>query len=593
MPRITTEADAALSRIVAGALAGDCETETLDFKEDRSSIGDTERLVADAVICFANSAGGTIVLGVRDKARGPEALIGTRLEPGKVKQRVYELSSPHITVEARFHASHPTVMVISVPQSSDIHSDTQGRASRRINRDCLPMTPDQQARLREERRGIDWSAESSGRSINEISEEALAVSRSILARFADERRKLATLSRSDLCTALGLMCKDGGLNRAGDLLFCGDGGVGVVYQYRVTPGGEPRDVQRLTAPFVTAFSRVMDLVTARRISTPLNLPNGQQVSIEDFPQLAVREALSNAVCHRDYHLDGAIIVDHSPETFTVTSPGPLVSGVTPSNIITTTSRPRNPVLAKAARILGFAEELGRGVDRMYREMIRSGRQTPVIETEFDRVRVAFVGGAPDTNIARFVISLPEEEQDDTDTMLILLRLCSTRTITAATAAPLLQKSLQEAEAVLRRLSTDGVGLLEKTRATVGRSAGTYRLRGEALKGLGAAVLYQRRTADEIDKKVVAHVSEYGKITNRTLQNVFDVDVYKARDILADLVRRNVLSRVSETARGPKVEWGPGTAFPGKRGAQRKAARGRTNLLDEALPLWSRVDPEDT
>ncbi len=482
-------------------------------------------------------------------------------------------------------------MVISVSQSSDIHSDNQGRATRRINRGCHPMTPDQQARLREERRGVDWSAESSGQGLNDVSEEAIVVARSILARFGDERRRLASLSRVDLCTALGLISPDGSLNRAGALLFCNDDGTGVVYQYRSTPGGEPRNVQRLPTPFVTTFSRVMDLVTARRVSTPLNLPNGQQISIEDFPQLAVREALSNAVCHRDYHLDGAIVVDHSPETFTVTSPGPLVSGVTPSNIITTTSRPRNPALAKAARILGFAEELGRGVDRMYREMIRSGRQTPVIETEFDRVRVAFVGGAPDTNIARFVISLPEEEQDDTDTMIILLRLCSLRTITATTAAPLLQKSLQEAEAVLRRLSTDAVGLLEKTRATVGRAAGTYRLRGEALKGLGAAVLYQRRTADEIDKKVIAHVSEYGKITNRTLQNVFDVDVYKARDILADLVRRNVLRRVSETARGPKVEWGPGAGFLAKRLPKRRTVKRPVETEEDMLPLWKEVEQQ--
>ncbi len=100
--------------------------------------------------------------------------------------------------------------------------------------------------------------------------------------------------------------------------------------------------------------------------TPVNLPDGQQIQIEDFPTLAAREALANAVIHRDYHLREPVNVIHSPDLLVVTSPGPLVSGVTPDNILTHPSKPRNPCLMTAARILGLAEEVGRGVDRMYR-----------------------------------------------------------------------------------------------------------------------------------------------------------------------------------------------------------------------------------
>jgi ATP-dependent DNA helicase RecG len=347
-------------------------------------------------------------------------------------------------------------------------------------------------------------------------------------------------------------------------MFCNpdaDQSPAIVYQYRATPGGEPKTVQRLGNPLVLSFLRTMELVGARQTLTPVTMPSGQQITIEDFPSLAVREAISNAICHRDYHLNGPVVVEHSPEVFIVTSPGPLVSGVTTSNIITTTSRPRNPALAKVARVLGLAEELGRGIDRMYREMIRSGRQLPRIDAEFDRVRVTLVGGAPDTQIARFIASLPQDEREDTDTMLVLYRLCSSKTITAALAAPLLQKTPEEAEAILKRLSSDAIALLERTRATIGRSVPVFRLRVEALKGLGSAVVYQRRTTDEIDRKVIAHVREYGKITNRTLQNFFDVHVFKARDILSDLVHREILVRVSSQQRGTKVEWGPGAKFP--------------------------------
>src|SRR3954462_13414801 len=102
--------------------------------------------------------------------------------------------------------------------------------------------------------------------------------------------------------------------------------------------------------------------------------------------------------------------------------------------------------------------------------------------------------------------------------LHLYRLCSSKTITAALAAPLLQKTPEEAEAILKRLSTDAIALLERTRATIGRSSPVFRLRAETLKRLGSAVVYQRRTTDEIDRKVIAHVRGYGKIANRTLQN---------------------------------------------------------------------------
>jgi ATP-dependent DNA helicase RecG len=70
----------------------------------------------------------------------------------------------------------------------------------------------------------------------------------------------------------------------------------------------------------------------------------------------------------------------------------------------------------------------------------------------------------------------------------------------------------------------------------------YRLCGDVLKALGPAVPYQRRTVDEIDRKVIAHVVEYGKVTNRTVQNLLDVGINRARDVLADMVQRRILRK---------------------------------------------------
>jgi ATP-dependent DNA helicase RecG len=338
---------------------------------------------------------------------------------------------------------------------------------------------------------------------------------------------------------------------------------------------------RIDTPLVLAFQKVLELVSARLNRTPLSLPNGQQIDIADFPALAIREAIANAIVHRDYRLQGPVLIEHSPQIFIVTSPGTLVSGVTPDNILNHPPKPRNPALSHAARTLGFAEEAGRGVDRMYREMIRSGRDLPRIEAAIDQVQVKLVGGAPRAPIARFVAQLPEQERDDIDTLLILFRLCRNRMVTARDMAPLLQKSEEEAQAGLRRLASSDPAILEATRQTARLAHPSYRLRGEVLKLLGSAVDYHRRTVDELDRKIIAHVREYGRVNSRTLQNFFDVDVIRARDILSDMVDRQLLVKISKQQRGPAVEYGPGPKFPGK--LQARATKTPSNKQSSSKP----------
>lgn len=533
-----------------------------------------------------------MVLGVADRVKGKQAFTGVLETPDHIRQRVYELTRPHLTVDVFPSRTAPNCLLMSVPQSADIHSDTKGRSTHRINKDCVPLLPADHRRIREEKQGIDWSAEPTDLKISDIDSSAMLEARQLLSRFQDDRRRLVDATNEDILRSLGVVHANGRLTRAGEVLFCRTELIAeaIVYQYRLTPGGEPRAVQRLAAPLVAAFSRVMELVEARQTTTPINLPNGQQITIADFPQLAVREAISNALCHRDYNLTSPSYIEHSPEVFSVTSPGPLVAGVTTDNIITTSSRPRNPLLTRAARHLGMAEELGRGVDRMYRELIRAGRPVPTITALHDTVRVTFVGGAPDTQIAKFISGLPEHEQDDTDTMLVIYALCTNKIITSAQISNALQKPIMESEAVLRRLSTDNIGLLEPTRSTFRRSMPTYRLRSAALRELGNAVTYQRRTTDELDRKIISHIKEYGRINNRTIQNILDVNMIRARDIISDMATRGLIVRISEQSRGSKVEWGPGPALPPE---PNRRNRRSSNDLNEQTELFHAHDMKPT
>jgi ATP-dependent DNA helicase RecG len=112
-------------------------------------------------------------------------------------------------------------------------------------------------------------------------------------------------------------------------------------------------------------------------------------------------------------------------------------------------------------------------------------------------------------------------------------------------------------------------LVRKTSAS-SRPFPTHRLQNQPLVDLARAVTYRRRTTlDGIDAKVVDNVSEYGFVTNKTLQRLFDIDVYAARNMLSDLRDRELLAKIGKARGGPGVKYGPGKKFPKKRSRRSK------------------------
>ena len=492
------------------------------------------------------------------------------LDAHTIRSKIHALTSPALTVTVReTQWSGKRLLEIEVPEGLDVYSAGKGIFSQRWNDQCLPMRPADVARLSDERSGVDWSAQSSARPVEDVDPEAMQLLRSLLRSSGDEtKERLTRLSDPELLRELNLLCSDGSLTRAADYLVCapkeGDVHKLAVYQHRPTRSGEADHGRRWQAPMLRAVADAIAIITARIGSTPVNTAKGQQIAIEDYPSAAIREALANAMIHGDLREKRPIQIEHSPEAFTVRSPGPLVSGITPQNILTHGSRARFPLLASTMRILGLAEELGQGVDRMYREMVRSGRSVPrvhVKEGEIAETGVVFTGGPPNVRLAKFIADLPESERADTDTLLITYTLCHRRSVTARDISPIVQRDAREAETVLRRLAHGEAHVIEPTAGTVNRIYPHYRFASATLAALGTAVTYSRRSASETDRKVTEHVREYGTINNATLQRIFDVDVYSARDILRDLVGREILVRVSEQTRGVAVKYGPGPKFP--------------------------------
>jgi ATP-dependent DNA helicase RecG len=563
--------DDALAKIDAGTASADAlEGDLLDFKREGRSRSDTALDMADAAVCFANAGGGTIVLGVSDTATGPEAFLGTALDRMWLRRRIYEVTSPplDVVIRERYHRGS-RLLEIEVQEGLDVHSSRQKMPSRRFLDTCVAMTPAEVSRLHEDRRGGDWSASNSFRSIADVGRDAELVLRGLVARTsATAIAALADGGLRDLLAALGLVTGTETLNRAGELLLCTpvEPREVLVYQHRASAGGEADAGRRWTGPLLLGYTELIATLEARIGTTPVNLPSGQQMQIQDYPLTALREAITNAIMHGDHRERRPVYVEHSPELLQVLSPGPLVAGISPENILTHPPKPRFPALAEAMRSLGLAEKWGQGVDRMYREMIRSGRDAPTVEVRSGaepETIVHFIGGPPNTRITKFVSSLPAAEQDDTDVLLLVSYLTNNRTVTAPKFARVIQRDEVSAQSLLSRVSNSETGFVEPTAGTLNRRSPTYRLRGAAVASLGPALAYQTRPQGERVRKVVDHVLEYESVNNATVQRLFDVDVHAASAILQDLVAKKLLVRTSEQTRGTAVRYGPGSSFPVK------------------------------
>jgi ATP-dependent DNA helicase RecG len=107
----------------------------------------------------------------------------------------------------------------------------------------------------------------------------------------------------------------------------------------------------------------------------------------EYPQSAVREALVNAVAHRDYRLTGrSIEIRMYTDRLEITSPGGLPAHITLDNIVDE-HYSRNPRLVNGLYQWGYIEELGLGVDRMIEDMVSAGHLPPKFDAKTHRFTV--------------------------------------------------------------------------------------------------------------------------------------------------------------------------------------------------------------
>ncbi|MDP1832005.1 MAG: ATP-binding protein [Geothrix sp.] len=140
-----------------------------------------------------------------------------------------------------------------------------------------------------------------------------------------------------------------------------------------------------------------------------------------FNEGAVREAILNAVAHRDYRLHGSVFVRQHPSRIRIESPGGFLPGITPETILHKQA-PRNRRLAEALGRCGLVERSGQGFDRILEACILESKPRPRFDgTDDYQVFITLDGQVQDVRFLRLLeaIGLEQVHSFDTDHLLIL------------------------------------------------------------------------------------------------------------------------------------------------------------------------------
>ncbi len=119
----------------------------------------------------------------------------------------------------------------------------------------------------------------------------------------------------------------------------------------------------------------------------------RRVDFRAYPDYALREALTNAVVHRDYSLNADTLVSVFDDGITVASYGGLKRGLGMDDIMMGVSSPRNPKLASIFYRLGFIEAYGTGIPRMMGEY-NDALEKPYIELSSNVFKVELPAFSP-------------------------------------------------------------------------------------------------------------------------------------------------------------------------------------------------------
>ena len=352
-------------------------------------------VIAATLVAFANGEGGTLVLGMT-----PEGYISHILAPDEAEdalQAALRLCRPPVHTEwQQEQVSGGTVILLRVERSNAVHTLWDGRVLVRRGAENQPLQGNDFEQLMANRPTADFELqEVPGANRDDLDED-------IIENYMERRQKRSprsdVLPKDKLLQQIGAITPDRKPTVSGLLLFGkepqfflphsravfvkfsdtqprGPGGTFGYGRREELVGSLPKIIDR-------AWRVLWEEMDKRAVVRGL-----QRHEETEYPESAVREALVNAVAHRDYHLTGrSIEIRMYTDRLEITSPGGLPAHITLDNIVDE-HYSRNPRIVNGLYHWGYIEELGLGIDHMIEAMVNSGHPPPTFEAKGHRFTV--------------------------------------------------------------------------------------------------------------------------------------------------------------------------------------------------------------
>ncbi len=550
--------------------AEDLESQWLEFKPWTDPRADM-RLAAEYAACLANGDGGVIVFGVADQVRGrAKALHGVgRYDRDLWIRSIYDSTRPNLRVdieELAIPEGTGRLLLVRVPKGGTLpHGTAKGLYQTRVGKNCMPLDPQGFLRSRVASGALDWSAQiAEGVTKSDLDPIEIERARGVLRREAPES-PLLKLDDNRLLSGLGVV-QAREVTHAGLLLFgreevltrlCPQHQVHYVYQTSATAVAR-NDSYRFGLLHI--FERIENNFTG-----PAN-PEEElslgffKMRIPSYPVDAVREAVLNAVTHRDYLDPADVLVRHTAHELVITSPGGFIAGITPQNILRHEHATRNKLLAEVFEKLRLVERAGIGRSRMFIPILSYGKRAPRYETDGTRVTLRIFNGSYDERMATLVAKWRGEGREiGLDALLILAHLRENAFIDTTSAAELLQTLRDEARTILDALALPATGILDRRGHT---RAATYHLTKSVAKDLlGKAAYTKTRGLDPIryEEMVRAFVVDHGSVTPRECRQLLGLgESQSARVEISKLLNRwsRATGFLRREGKSPKVRYFP-------------------------------------
>jgi ATP-dependent DNA helicase RecG len=351
-------------------LFGETEHEQLDFKESAGKL-------ADIIASMAMTDGGIVICGVTDN-RG---IIGCPLDQRTLDRISRAANETHVEVQTKeLDVDGSRLTLVAIPEvRGRIVTTPDGRLVRRIGSDNQPLRGDALARFvreREDRPGEDEPVPA----LDFADLDRTAINRALDSNGRPPIRGTQSSQIHKALVDLGVAdivdpAIDPVISSAAILLFgrkpskyVKAATVQVVRRTGVGPGpGAVSAREDLDAPIPELLERTLAFID-KHTGRHEAVVGTHRETFPEYPAEVLREAVLNALAHRDYGLVGATVdITLWDDRIEIKSPGPLPGHITQENM-RAEHYSRNRRIMRVLKALRLVEEYGEGVDRMYSAM---------------------------------------------------------------------------------------------------------------------------------------------------------------------------------------------------------------------------------